>query len=247
MLKQNALHGLTAFLILASLGGGLYFAAQSPLFKLEEVVIEPLTQGYPLTTEQVMELANVPLGRWNLFSVELAPIEARIKKNVWVRGVVLSKEFPHTLKLKVIERKPVAMLNETSGKIYYLEDDGTGFEDRQTLYSKDLPILNGFPRDPNKIKEVVQWIQAWFYSRRLMQLELSSVNYDEKTGLKALVVHQNKTKIILELGLSLEEAEKLPQSHLNQVLEYLTQKSLQASKIWLGDGKKIIVKLAGGS
>lgn len=246
MMSRNALHSLAALLILSSIGVSLYVATQSNLFQLKEVVVEPLSQGYPLRVDQVMDLANIPLGRWNLFSVDLTPVENRLKKNVWVRGVVISKEFPHTIKLKVIERKPIAMLNDSAGKVYYLEEDGTGFEDRNTLYSKALPILNGFPHQAEKLKPVMAWVQSWFRVPQMAEVNLSSISYDEKMGLKALVVYQNKIRVILELGMNTEEASKLPQARLIQVLDYLNDKALQASRIWLGDGKKIVVKVSGG-
>jgi hypothetical protein len=54
-------------------------------------------------------------------------------------------------------------------------------------------------------------------------------------------------RTILELGLNLEEASAIPVSHLRKVLEYVASRAQPASRIWLGDGKKIVVKISRGS
>ena len=250
--QKNALHILAAVLVVTALGLGIYQAVHSSLFYLKNVEVESFSDAYPLTADQVRGLAKVPVGKVGLFDVELLPIENRLLKHPWVKGVVLGKRFPNTLAIKIIERNPVALLTEGKGRVLYLEADGTIFEDQNMVYPKDLPILSGFSgEDRQGLKNVDGFIETWFSHDVLPGVKLSSISYDEKLGLRAVISYPMKNKqqmrTVLELGLNIEEAKIIPQQRLLKVLEYLSERSMQASKIWLGDGKKIVVKISRGS
>jgi hypothetical protein len=178
-------------------------------------------------------------------------MEARLLRHPWVKGVVIGKQFPGTLSFKIIERVPVALLSESQGRVLYLEQDGSTFEDRAMVYPVDLPILTGFSaQELPRLKELNRFMSAWFSAERLPGLKLSSLSYDEKQGLKAMVLYPMKNqkwmRTVIELGLNLEEADSVSPGHLKQVLDYLSTHSQPASKIWLGDGKKIVVKFSRG-
>jgi hypothetical protein len=250
--SKNALHWLAGLAGIGALTLGLYQAVHSSLFVLHTVNVTPISVGYPITSEKVLELAKVPVGRVSLFDFSMEPIEARLMKNPWVKGVVVGKQFPGTLSLTVVERNPVALLSETNGRIVYLEDDGTTFEDQTMVYAKDLPIFSGFSaQNIETLKQANQFILTWFSNEKFPGMKVSSLSYDEKLGLRAVVStpqkNQKQMRVVVELGLNLEEASLIPQEHFKQVLKYLSDHSMQASKVWLGDGKKIVVKVLKGS
>gem|GEM_PF-1399736 len=246
---KNALHSAIAVLVLGLLAFGVYRAVHSSLFRLNHVDVEALSEGYPLRPEQILHLARIPLGQWNLYEADLSPVEQRLMQQPWVKGVILGKEFPNTLSLKIVERKPVALLNGSDGHVVYLEEDGTTFEDQAMVYPRDLPILTGFSADNvYMLKKVNHFIETWFSPEKMPKLKLSAIHLDEKVGLRAMIAYpmknQKQMRTVLELGLNLEEASEIPQTKLLKVLNYLAARSMPASKIWLGDGKKIVVKLA---
>ena len=200
----------------------------------------------------VLEMARVPVGKVSLFDLPLEPIEFHLMKNPWVKGIVVGKQFPSTVLLTVVERTPVALLTEANGRVLYLEEDGTTFEDQSLTYSKDLPILSGFSSQNIEIlKQANRFMTNWFSQNHFPGLKVSSLSYDEKLGLRAVVStpqkNQRQMRVVVELGLNLDEASLVPQDRFRQVLEYLSEHSMQASKIWLGDGKKIVVKVLKGS
>lgn len=246
---KNALHLLAAIFVLVLMGFGIARAMSSSLFKLKSIAVEPLSQGYPLSSEQVLQMAKVQIGSQSLFDFNMKPIEARLVKNPWVKGVVIGKQFPDTISLRIVEREPIALLNESRGKVVYLESDGTVFEDSSIVYSKDLPILQGFSvKDEVMMKQLHSLMFEWFKEGNFPGLKLSSLSYDSKMGLRAVVVYPLKNgqfmRPVIELGLNLDEALLITQSSLRKVFEYLSGKSLPASKIWLGNGKKIVVKMS---
>jgi hypothetical protein len=249
---KNALHWLAGCLGFSFLLFGIYEASHSSLFLLRSVSVTPLSAGYPLTQAKVLDLAKVPVGHASLFSFNMAPIQSRLLKYPWVKGVVVGKQFPSSLSLTVIERKPVALLTEANGRVLYLEEDGTTFEDQAMTYAKDLPILEGFSaQNIETLKNANQFIGNWFSPEHFPGLKVSSLSYDEKLGLRAVVAYpeknQKQMRLVIELGLNLEEASLVPSEHLKHVLDYLSQHSMQPSKIWLGDGKKIVVKVLKGT
>ena len=250
--KKNALHVLAATAVVLLMGFGIEEAIHSSLFRLKAVEVTAFSDGYPLTRDQVLNLAKVPLGKYSLFDIHLTPVEQRLLGHPWIKGVVLGKQFPDTLSIKVVERVPVALLTEAHGKVLYLEKDGTLFEDQAMVYSKDLPILSGFSgTSTDHLKKVDQFIETWFNPEQVPGIRLSSISYDEKLGLRAVILYPLKNqqwmRTILEMGLNIEEASTIPQQRLLKVLAYLSERSMQASKIWLGDGKKIVVKISRGS
>ena len=113
--RKNALHVLATVAVLIVVGVGIERAIHSSLFKLKSVTVEPISEGYPLTVAQVLQLAKVPVGKQSLFELSMKPIEARLLKHPWVKGVVIGKEVPDTVSLKIVERTPIALVNEAHG------------------------------------------------------------------------------------------------------------------------------------
>jgi hypothetical protein len=250
--QKNALHWLAGLAGLSALCFGLYQAAHSSLFLLRSVNVTALSSGYPVSSEKVLDLAKVPVGKLSLFDLNMEPIEARLMRNPWIKGIVVGKQFPGTLSLTVVERNPVALLTETNGRVLYLEKDGTTFEDQSLNYAKDLPIFTGFSaQNIESLRQANQFILTWFSTQNFPNFKVSSLSKDEKLGLRAVVSttqkNQKQMRVVVELGLNVEEASLVPHERFKQVLQYLSDHSMQASKVWLGDGKKIVVKVLKGS
>ena len=115
-----------------------------------------------------------------------------------------------------------------------------------------MPIISGFAaNDLENLKKINHLIEVWFFQGNIPNLKLSSVSYDYKNGLRAMVIFPLKNKqsmrAVLELGQNIEEASAIPRARFKKILDYLYMRSTPASKIWLGDGKKIVVKVARGS
>lgn len=250
--RANALHALTGVFVFAVFVFVTIKAIQSSLFHLQSVSVDPLSSHYPINQQQVLELAKISSVHQSLFAIDLKPVEARLLKHPWVKGVVVRKQFPDALQLTVIERTPIALLTESNGRVLYLESDGKTFEDSAMVYPKELPILTGFSaQNVDLLKRLNRFIEEWFSPEKLPGLKLSAISYDERLGLRAMISYpmknQKQMRTVLELGLNLDEASQIPEAHLKKVLDYLAHQSTPASKIWLGDGKKVVVKISRGT
>jgi cell division protein FtsQ len=58
----------------------------------------------------------------NLITLGLSRIADRLAENPWVDSVTLSKRFPDKLSVRVVERRPVALLDE-GGRLFWLDAD----------------------------------------------------------------------------------------------------------------------------
>ena len=257
MPQKNVLHIMVAVSVMVACLLGIHRALHSSLFSLDAVAVEPLSKNYPLSADQVLKIARVEIQSGNnsginLVGLDLKPIEARLIRHPWIKGVVLEKRFPGSLLIRVIERNPAVMVEGKGGKMVYLESDGALFEDSSLSFSKELPIVSGISfQDEALLHRTVEFITKWFDPEKAPGLKLSALNYDEKLGLRAVVSYPLKNKsqmrTLLEMGINMDEVEQVEQGRLMMVLHYLSEKSMPASKIWLGDGKKIVVKVARGS
>jgi cell division protein FtsQ len=61
-----------------------------------------------------------------------------------VQDVSVRKAFPDRLIVRIVERKPVAMIN--SDALWYVDGDGTIFKRLSAYDPKDFPIITGFGR-----------------------------------------------------------------------------------------------------
>lgn len=197
-------------------------------------------------------MLQLPRGKTSLVDLDLKPVEKRLVRHPWVKGVVLSKQFPNTLQVQVIERTPIALIAGQQGQMVYIEKDGTQFEEKGTSYGKELPLLTGvMTSDTEGVKQMIDFVQTWFDREQIPGVRLSSLSLDPQLGLRAVIVFplakNGLMRSILELGLNLDEARAVSPEGLRLVLQYLSERSKPASRIWLGDGKKIVVKMARGS
>ncbi|QKF07926.1 FtsQ-type POTRA domain-containing protein [Berryella wangjianweii] len=87
---------LVAFLVLRS----------SSVFSIDNVSVKGVEH---LTSTEMAQLAGVPAGA-TLLDVDAGAIERRIKRNAWVKSVSVSRGFPHTLNIDVVERTVAAVV-----------------------------------------------------------------------------------------------------------------------------------------
>ncbi|MFJ8633498.1 cell division protein FtsQ/DivIB [Streptomyces sp. NPDC093568] len=79
-----------------------------------------------LTTEQVLEAAEAPVGA-PLISVDTAAIETRLRRKLpRIDEVDVVRSWPHGIGLKVIERTPVLVV-QNGGKFIEVDDEGVRF------------------------------------------------------------------------------------------------------------------------
>ena len=98
----------------------LVWLYRSPAFTAKTVDVVGAKR---LTREQILTLAALPTDV-TLLRLPSADIEARLEKSPWVSSAEVTRDFPDTIRLRVVERTPSAVVS-TGGKARWLVD-GTG-------------------------------------------------------------------------------------------------------------------------
>ena len=147
---------------------------------------------------RISNLAAVPIGRANLFSLDLAQVEARILANEWVRAVTLQKRFPQTLAISVEYRKPLALVQSADGSLAYLDRDAKPFGKVNLQYQPDLPIFVGSWTQHTHTLGVPDLAQGltlldrWNGSPVGHFAQLSSLAWEPERGFHAIAVYRLK-------------------------------------------------------
>ncbi|HEV8581255.1 MAG TPA: FtsQ-type POTRA domain-containing protein [Thermoanaerobaculia bacterium] len=106
---------LAALTLVAVPSGLVAWVLTAPLFRLRSIEVGGETGR---VAAGWVRQALAPLAGENLVRLSLAEAAARVQRNPWVASVEIAKELPDGLRVKVAERKPVALLLAGGGLVY---------------------------------------------------------------------------------------------------------------------------------
>jgi hypothetical protein len=247
-------------------------AIHSPLFLVQVIEINGEAENSPLDSKTLSSLAAVPIGKVNLFALDLRAIELRMMSNPWIREVRLTKRFPQTLSIGVTFKEPLALTQAENGNVSYVDVTGKAFGNVDLSFQPDLPILVGIA-DDSRMAKALTFIRNWNASPIAKLAQISTLSWDAEKGFRLWVsysiTHPSKkreiakrdsaplrdvmSRPVIELGTDLqpgvgsEEVDAFNLQRLSDVLSYLSSKSIASHQIWADSGKKIVVKTAHGS
>tara|TARA_B100001250_G_scaffold181559_1_gene156253 strand:- start:1744 stop:2403 length:660 start_codon:yes stop_codon:yes gene_type:complete len=78
----------------------------------------------------------------NLFFLNIKDIEENLKSETFIESFSIKKIYPSTLKLIIVEKKPIAVL-QNKKKTFYISDKGDLINFRDIEAYKDLPTVFG--------------------------------------------------------------------------------------------------------
>lgn len=110
---------LAVALLLVALPAGLVaWVLTAPRFGLRDVeVVEAAGAARRVSGDSVRQALASFQGE-NLVRLSLAEAAARVESNPWIASVEMAKELPGRLRVKVAERRPVALLLVDGGLVY---------------------------------------------------------------------------------------------------------------------------------
>jgi cell division protein FtsQ len=97
-----------------------------------------------LTANHTMVLKNKPVK-----SIDLNIIEARIKKEPWIKDAEIFFDNNERLKVTVEQRIPIARMFSSSGGSFYIDSSGQRMPLSEQRSAK-LPVFTGYPIDAKK-------------------------------------------------------------------------------------------------
>jgi len=77
----------------------------------------------------------------NLFKIDIGRVRRDLGALAWVRHVDIEEKVPDTLRIKIVERTPVALVM-SDGAVHYVDDDGVTFAELSpAVGDNDLPVI----------------------------------------------------------------------------------------------------------
>lgn len=77
----------------------------------------------------------------NLFRIDIARVQRDLGSLAWIRRIDIEKKLPDTLRIKIVERTPVALLQTATG-LQYVDGGGVTLADLSPVVGdNDLPVV----------------------------------------------------------------------------------------------------------
>lgn len=130
-MKKRLVFAIALFILLSTIT--LQQTLPIANFNLKEIQIK---NNFLLKEKDIKELLT-PIYNKNLILLNNAEIEKAMKQNSFIESFIVKKKYPNTLKIKIFEKKPIAILIYGKKK-FYLSDkidliDFKNLEDFQNL------------------------------------------------------------------------------------------------------------------
>lgn len=130
--------------------GGIWAAYFSSWLSVKDVDIHGVSGSTTLTKTGVRRAAAVPTGG-PLLREDLGAIERRVAALAPVKSVQVSREWPSKVRIDVVERTPVAVI-EIGGQLHALDASGVVFSSYKHAPSS-LPKVTSAGTDPEALKQ----------------------------------------------------------------------------------------------
>ena len=133
------LRNLTVVAVLVVGGVWAYRHTQSnERFAVQTIEFE----GAVHTPRRALDLATQRYVGLNLFQIDIERVQRDLGGLGWVRRIDIEKKLPDTLRIKISERKPVALVR-SGERLLYVDDEGVGFAELSpAVGDADLPLIS---------------------------------------------------------------------------------------------------------
>jgi cell division septal protein FtsQ len=182
-----------------------HFVYENPAFRIEQ--IDVTTDGV-LATEQLRRWAGVKKNE-NLFALDLTRVKRDLELVPSVQSVAVERVLPHTLRIRVVEREPVAHVQN------YLIDSTGYVMIPPTAEQRSLPpqpgerypyitgvngndVRLGKELDSPQLRAALQFISAFERSPMATVVDLASIDVSQTEVLRVVTAQQSE--ITLQIG-----------------------------------------------
>lgn len=150
--RRRRLRLIVLLILVIVLVLGIILAYNSQWFQIKEI---KTIGNKNLSNKEVVTLSRVTPGA-SLLRIPLRDIKERLKKNPWVKEVQIDKDYPDKLIIRVIERKPVALVEAESGQRYLLVDaDNFIITSISDVSKSKLPVIQEIETSGKEVGETL--------------------------------------------------------------------------------------------
>ncbi len=159
-----------------------------------KVEISAGNQNYFVTEKEVNEIINASgdIKEHTIQSIDIATLEAALKKNSWIKNAELYFENNGMLHVDIEQRQPIARLFSVNGNSYFLDKTALRLPVKNATTARVL-VITGFPSDNDtlahadsvllmSVKNVVNYVYAdTFWNAQIAQININSSGKFELT------------------------------------------------------------------
>ena len=201
-MKKSSL-GLIILLILLTTYTPKFDFIENSNLNIKKIMIE---NNSVIKTDVLKNQLNF-LYNENLFFLNIEKIEKNLKSQTFIESFSIKKVYPNTLKLKIIEKKPIAILHNKKKK-FYISSKGDLINFKEIEKYNDLPTVFGNGQNFYSLYIDLQNIE--------FPLEMIKTFYFFESGRWDLIMKDGKTiKLPIKDYLSSLENFILSKSHSN--------------------------------
>lgn len=155
-LQRVAVFLRNAFFIVAMFGAGVWAYRQTQSdarFAVRKIQIT----GAVHTSRTAIDAITRRYVGLNLFKIDIARVQGDLRSLAWIQRIEIEKRVPDTLRINVVERTPVALVNR-HGALQYVDAAGviTG-ELSPAIGDSDLPVVD--TTDASELTRTVAFIE----------------------------------------------------------------------------------------
>ncbi len=123
------------FIFIMFLAG--YVLLQSSIFTITKIAVQGNNK---LTAGEIVQVSGIVTGM-NIFKADLQTAFARVKVLPMIKEVKINRDFPDTIVIEIVERKPVALVAVDG---HFVELDAEGYYLRTgSVAANGLPVVTG--------------------------------------------------------------------------------------------------------
>ena len=163
-MKKSLLGLVILFILLTTYTPKFNFIISSNLY-IQKIKIE---NNSIIRSDKIKEKLSF-LYRESLFFLNINDIEENLKSETFIESFSIKKIYPNTLKLIIVEKKPIAILNNKKKK-FYISDKGHLISFINIKRYNDLPTVFGNGRnfyslyqDLQNIKFPLEMIKSFYF------------------------------------------------------------------------------------
>jgi cell division protein FtsQ len=194
--------------LLAIIAGVLIFAsyraaASASFFETRRVDVSGTSRASRDQINAVVHRVAAATGVWR---ADLQEISAEVEKLPWVRRAIVSRVLPDGLRIRVVERVPLAIVRLSSGKFIWVDEDAVSLSQMSVADQMPAFFIRGWDEsgtiqaraeNQERIQKYIEMSRDW--SSLGLSDRVSEVNLGDPHDIRALL-SGNDAQIEVRLG-----------------------------------------------
>jgi len=228
---------------------GYRAAASASFFQVRKVEVQGTSRT---SAEDIQTIVRREVEKTGVWKADLKGINTRLEHLPWVRAAIVSRVLPDTVRVRVSEREPRAVVRTASGRFRWIDDDAVLLGEMQPTDQLPAFFLRGLNEEDSDIAraENRERVQKFLELQREwdaagLSERVSEVNLMDIRDIRAQLAGENSQ---IEVRLGSQDHGK----RLKDALDVLdgqrqTPRGSLISYIDLSQGKRAIVGLISGA